>query len=906
MPQDISLVLVDGSSYLFRAFHAMPGLTNRDGHPTGAIRGVTSMLRKLCSDYPNSTIAVVFDAKGKTFRNDIYPEYKANRPPMDLELAMQIAPIFEIIEAMGLPLLTVDNVEADDVIGTLAVQATAAGLNTLISTSDKDMAQLVNDHITLFDSMSDRLTDARGVVAKFGVRPNQIIDYLALVGDTSDNIPGVPKVGTKTAAKWLTQYDTLEVVIENSEAVKGVVGANLRSHLSQLPLAQELATIKTDIPLDVTATTLEIREPDTAKLLELFECWQLRTFLRELQEQDGDLETANEANRDGTYQIVSTSGELDLLIRSILNTTCFSLHIEVEESDPAGNRLCGIAISDKPKTASYIPIGHSAKQVIDPHDGPAQLSQASVLSALAPILEDPGISKIGSDLKEVWKVLRLLGIRLQGLSRDILLLSYLVDNLSRGGHGTLPLASRYLDWQLDNRQDLVSTGKKRIPFSHVPIRKAGKYCCQLADANLRISDELRSELQEEQTLLDLYDRIDLPLSLVLGRMESHGVMLNVVELRELSGTLAERMSALAATAFQLSGTEFVLNSPKQLASVLYDKLGLPAPRESKSGHRSTAEPVLEKLAKLHELPSVVLEYRKLATLKATFADALPSAVERRTGRAHTTYNQVVASSSRVASHDPNLQNIPNRTEDGRKIRRAFVAPRGYQLLAADYSQIELRLMAHASKDEGLMRAFKEEADIHRATAAEVFGKRIDAVSEEDRQRAKAINFGLIYGMSSFGLSERLGLTRAEAKHYHDRYFERYPGVIEFMESTKQQARDKGYVETFLGRRLYVANINSRVPAQRAAAERTAINAPIQGGAADVIKLATVAMDRWLSGSGVDANMIMQVHDELVFEVADGAVSHLAEVAQKIMATAADLLVPLVVHVGYASSWEAAH
>ena len=905
MPQDISLVLVDGSSYLFRAFHAMPDLTNKDGHPTGAIRGVISMLRKLRSDYPDSTIAVVFDAKGKTFRNDIYPEYKANRPPMEPELATQIAPIFEIIEAMGLPLLTVDNVEADDVIGTLAEQATAAGLNTLISTSDKDMAQLVNDHVTLFDSMSDRLTDANGVVEKFGVRPEQIIDYLALVGDTSDNIPGIPKVGPKTAAKWLAQHNTLEGIIANAEAVKGVVGQNLRDNVLQLPLAQELATIKTDIQLDVAATELKSREPDTDQLQKLFEHWQFRTFLRELQQESG-VEPTREPDHDGAYQTVSTPYELNLLIGSILKTTFLSLHIEVEERDSSGPRLCGIAISAKPKTASYIPIGHFTDPVIDTNDQPEQLSQDVVLSALTPVLEDPGISKIGSDLKACWKTFRALGIRLRGLSRDVLLLSYLADNLSRGGHGTAALASRHLDWKLGNRQDLVGTGKKRILFSQVPIREAGKHCCQLADANFRISEALHSELHHERTLLDLYRRIDLPLSLALARMESHGVLLNVVELKTLSGDLAKRMSALTNRAYQLSGTEFVLNSPKQLADVLYDKLALPAPRESKSGHRSTAEPVLEKLIKFHDLPSVVLEYRKLATLKATFADALPLAVDRTTGRAHTTYNQVVASSSRVASYDPNLQNIPNRTEDGRKIRHAFVAPRGYKLLAADYSQIELRLMAHASEDEGLIRAFREEHDVHRATAAEVFDKNVDAVSEEDRQRAKAINFGLIYGMSSFGLSERLGLTRAEAKRYHDRYFERYPKVKEFMEATKQQAREKGYVETFLGRRLYVANIKSRVPAQRTAAERTAINAPIQGGAADVIKLATIAMDNWLTETDVDAKMIMQVHDELVFEVAENAVSHLADMARKIMTSAADLLVPLVVHVGYGSNWEAAH
>ena len=905
MTQGAQLILVDGSSFLFRAFHAMPGLSNPEGHPTGAIRGVVSMLRKLCADYPESAIAVVFDPKGETFRNEIFPEYKANRPPMDEELRCQIAPIHEIVRAMGLPLLVVSNFEADDVIGTLAHQASQASMPTLIATSDKDMAQLVNEHVSLYDSMSDRETDVEGVIKKWGVRPNQIVDLLALAGDTSDNIPGVPRVGPKTAAKWLKLYGTVEGVMANAGSIKGVVGQSLREHLDQIPMARRLTAIKLDVELEVTATELERSPEDVEQLEALFTKWSFKTLLAELREQRGSEEATTLPELEVSYRTVKSSLELEALRSEVLASRCMAIHLEWI-SCLGGPSAIGIAIAAVPGQGAYIPIQAANESIstLDPREPALPLDQ--VVQGLKPIFEDESIAKVGWELKQLWKLVQGAGISLKGQCRDVQLLSYLNDNLSRGGHTTEALAQRHLDWTLTERVELVGTGKHQRQFREVSLEQASNYCCQRADANLRIAEELERRLAGSRAL-ELCDEVDFPLSLALGRMEMNGVCMDSRQLAELSTRLEQRMREIEREAYALAGGKpFNLGSPMQLAKILYDDLGLTAPRQSRTGHRSTAEAVIEKLATEHPLPGVILDYRKLAVLKATYTDSLLEKVDSQSGRVYTHYNQVVATSSRVASHDPNLQSIPNRTEDGLSIRRAFVAPPGFQILAADYSQIELRVMAHASADEALIRAFRQRQDIHQATAAEIFDKPLEQVSAEERQRAKAINFGLIYGMSAFGLSERLGISRARASHYHRRYFERYPGVGNFMASTKDSARTLGYVETLLGRRLFVANVRSPAPAQRAAAERTAINAPIQGGAADIIKLATVAMDRELESVGLNARMIMQVHDELVFEVAEDAVDRLAILAEEVLSNAIELLIPLEVHVAHGLNWEVAH
>ena len=894
------LVLVDGSSYLYRAFHALPPLTNAAGEPTGAMYGVANMLRRLLKDYDPEHMAVVFDARGKTFRDEMYPEYKATRPPMPDELGAQVEPLHEIVRALGLPLLMVEGVEADDVIGTLSRQATEQGIPVVVSTGDKDMAQLVNEHVTLVNTMTDTTLDVAGVKEKFGVPPERIVDYLALIGDKVDNVPGVHKCGPKTALKWLEEYDTLEGVIAHADEIGGKVGEYLREAVDQLPLSKELVTIRCDLELDETPETLNLRAPDEERLRELFSRYEFKTWLAELAAA-GEGEVVAEAPKtaDARYVAIHDQADFDAWLKRLEAAELFAFDTETTALEYMRARIVGLSFAIEPGEAAYVPLGH------DDPDGPPQLDRDAVLKALKPLLEDPDRAKVGHHLKYDRNVLANHGIELNGIRHDTMLESYVL-NSTASRHDLDTLCEKHLGHRNIAYEDVAGKGAKQVSFDRVSIEAATPYAAEDADMTLQLHRRFWPELEQLERQRALYETIEIPLVPVLSRMERTGVMVDADQLFAQSHELAERMGEIERQAFDEAGQEFNLGSPKQIQEILFDKQGLPVIRKTPKGVPSTAEDVLEQLALDYPLPRIILEHRSMAKLKSTYTDRLPEQIDPDTGRVHTSYHQAVASTGRLSSSDPNLQNIPVRTEAGRRIRQAFVAPQGRRILAADYSQIELRIMAHLSGDEGLLKAFAAGQDIHRATAGEVFGVKPEAVSADQRRAAKAINFGLIYGMSAFGLARQLGVERGVAQEYIDLYFSRYPGVREYMDATRERAREQGYVETVFGRRLYLPEINARNAQRRQYAERTAINAPMQGTAADIIKRAMIAVDGWIQQAHPPVTMIMQVHDELVFEVDEGAVDAARERIVALMKEAAELRVPLEVDTGEGNNWDEAH
>ena len=898
------VVLVDGSSYLFRAFYALPDLRSTSGHPTGAIRGVISMLRRLAKDYPTSPLAVVFDAPGKTFRDDMYEQYKANRSSMPDDLREQIAPLHEMIKAMGLPFVMVEGVEADDVIGTYAAQATASQKHTVISTGDKDMAQLVTPFVTLVNTMTETTMDAAGVVEKFGVNPEQIVDYLALMGDTVDNIPGVPKVGPKTAAKWLNEYGSLDELIAKAEEVKGKVGENLRDSLEQLPLSRALTQIKCDVDLPLHFADLVPTEPDVAVLGKFYHEFEFKSWLEEVEPVGGanDAVGANEVAQEQVetdYDLILDEGQLSEWVQRLSEQELFAIDTETTSVNYMDAELVGFSFAVSPGRAAYLPVAH------DYPGAPDQISLETAITALRPVLENSAIAKVGQNLKYDMSVLARYGVAIEGPIHDTMLQSYVLNSVATR-HNMDALAGYYLDRKTIHFEDVAGKGAKQLTFNQVPLETAGDYAAEDADVTLQLHHCLYPQLQAEPSLSRVYSDIDMPLVRILSEVERRGTLVDGRMLKQHGAELADRLNELTQEVWALAGENFNLDSPKQLQVILYDKMGLPVLKKTPGGQPSTAEPVLVDLAQDYELPEKILAYRSLAKLKSTYADKLPLDINRETGRIHTSYHQAVTATGRLSSSDPNLQNIPIRNAEGRRIRQAFVAPPGNLVLAADYSQIELRIMAHLSGDAGLTQAFAENQDIHRATAAEVFGLAPDEVADEQRRSAKAINFGLIYGMSAFGLAKQLNISRGLAADYIDRYFDRYPGVLRYMEETKAVAAEQGFVETVFGRRLYLPEINAKAVPRRQAAERTAINAPMQGTAADIIKLAMMAVQQWLPSSGLDARMIMQVHDELVFEVAEADVADLDRGVIQRMSEAASLNVPLVVDTGVGENWDQAH
>jgi DNA polymerase-1 len=894
------LVLVDGSSYLYRAFHAMPALANSRGEPTGAVYGVTNMLRRLLADYDTEYLAVVFDARGKTFRDDIYPEYKAHRPPMPDELATQIESIHDIVRALGLPLIQVEGVEADDVIGTLARAAAAEGRAAVISTGDKDMAQLVDGHVRLVDTMKDAEYDRDAVVAKFGVTPEQIVDWLALVGDTSDNIPGVPGVGPKTAARWLQEHGSLDAVMAHANDVPGKAGESLRASLGHLPLARQLATIKCDVDLKLAPGDLKREAPDEARLRELFARLEFKSWLAELGGANAPATpAAATAGYHAGYQMITDMQALDAWLERLGRATLFAFDTETTSLDAMQAEIVGVSFTDRAGEGAYVPLAH------DYPGAPAQLGRDAVLEKLKPLLEDESRPKVGQNFKYDLSVLANYGITLAGMRYDTMLESYVLDSTA-SRHDMDSLALKYLGYKTVKYEEVAGKGKHQISFSQVPLDTATAYAAEDADITLRLHQHLWPRLNETPALVRLFDEIEMPLVPVLARMERHGVLIDVAMLRAQSSELGKRLLEIEAEAYRLAGQPFNMGSPKQIQEVLYDKHQLPVLKKTPTGQPSTAEEVLQELALDYPLPQLILDYRSLAKLKSTYTDKLPEMIDPKTGRVHTSYHQAVAATGRLSSTDPNLQNIPVRTAEGRRIRQAFIAAPGYRIMSADYSQIELRIMAHLSGDPGLIHAFANNMDVHRATAAEVFGVQPELVTDDMRRAAKAINFGLIYGMSAFGLARQLRIERVAAQEYVERYFARYPGVRDFMERTRATARRQGYVETLFGRRLHTSEINAANMNRRQAAERAAINAPMQGTAADLIKRAMIAVDRWIPSSGLDLRMVMQVHDELVFEVAADAVDPAREHVRQAMGGVASLSVPLVVDIGLGGNWDEAH
>ena len=892
------LILVDGSSYLYRAFHALPPLMTKSGQPTGAIKGVINMLQKLIKTYSPTHIAVVFDAPGGTFRDVIYPEYKANRPPMPDDLRRQIEPLHALVRALGLPLLCEPGVEADDVIGTLAQRAAAVGMPVVISTGDKDIAQLVNEHITLINTMNDSVLDRDGVIAKFGVPPERIVDYLSLVGDSVDNIPGVYGVGPKTAAKWLQEFGSLDALIANADSIKGKAGENLRNGLAVLPLARELATIKCDCELPLTLDDLHPGKPDHDVLLYWTGELDFRSWHNELlNEGAGTVVEAPAAPAEVNYHTVVTEPDFDALLKKLGTATVFCVDTETTSLDYMQAEIVGLSFALQAGEAWYVPVGH------DYMGAPDQLARDTVLARLKPLLENPAIGKIGQHLKYDMHVLENYGIIVRGVVFDTMLASYVLDATATR-HNMDDMAAHYLGVKTTTFEEIAGKGVKQLTFNQVELERAAHYAAEDADITLRLHDVLAPQLAAEPKLESVFRDIEMPLAPILQAMEHRGVLIDTAMLATQSRELGERMLALEKEVYALAGQEFNLGSPKQLGHILYEKLGIPAPKKTATGQYSTAEDVLEQLD--HPLPRLLLEHRSLSKLKSTYTDKLPELLDRKTGRVHTSYHQAVAATGRLSSSDPNLQNIPIRTEAGRKIRQAFIAPPGYLLVAADYSQIELRIMAHLSGDEGLLNAFRHGEDVHRATAAEVFGVPLGEVTTDQRRNAKAINFGLIYGMSAFGLAKQLGIGRSEAQSYVDMYFARYPGVKQYMESIRTQAAQNGYVETFFGRRLMVRDINAKNPALRQAAERAAINAPMQGTAADIIKRAMITVEAALTREHRDARLIMQVHDELVLEVRDDQIAEVTALLREQMAAAAQLSVPLLVEVGAGKNWDEAH
>jgi DNA polymerase I len=915
-----TLLLVDGSSYLYRAFHAMPDLRNAEGAPTGAIYGMINMLRRLRQDYAAAYIACVFDAKGKTFRDDLYPEYKANRASMPEDLVRQIEPIHEVVRAMGWPILMVDGIEADDVIGTLAVQAASQGLDTVVSTGDKDLAQLVNERVTLVNTMSNEKLDREGVIAKFGVPPERIVDYLTLVGDTVDNVPGVEKVGPKTAVKWLTQYGTLDDVIAHANDIGGVVGENLRRALDWLPQARHLVTVKCDCDLSEHLSAIDqqlINRPeDKEALREFFTRMGFRTWLREINAERQAAATSSQSMESDTqvglfaadalpdpppkihYETIFTEAQLQQWLAKVNAATLTAVDTETTSLDAMRASLVGISLCVEAGNAAYIPIAHRYPGV------PDQLSCDQVLATLRPWLENPAKPKLGQHLKYDSHVFANHGVTLQGIVHDTLLQSYVLE--SHRNHDMDSLALRWLDKKTISYQDVCGKGASQIGFDEVSIERATEYAAEDADITLRLHQAMWPRIETNEKLRFIYERIELPTSRVLQRVERNGVLIDVALLEAQSAELGTRLLSLEQQAHALAGQPFNLNSPKQLGEILFDKLSLPVVKKTPGGTPSTDEEVLQKLAEDYPLPKLLLDYRSLSKLKSTYTDKLPRMVNPQTGRVHTNYGQAIAVTGRLSSNEPNLQNIPVRTVEGRRIREAFIAAPGHQIISADYSQIELRIMAHLSGDPGMLRAFASGEDIHRATAAEIFGVTVDQVDSEQRRAAKVINFGLMYGMSAFGLASNLGVERSAAQMYMDKYFTRFAGVKQFMDDIRQQAKSQGYIETVFGRRLWLPEINSPNGPRRQGAERAAINAPMQGTAADLIKLAMIAVQKWLDADQLGARMVMQVHDELVLEVPDHEIAIVRERLPQLMAGVAQLKVPLVADVGCGANWEVAH
>ena len=902
-----SVILVDGSSYVYRAYHALPPLSTSTGQPTGAVRGVTTMVMRILEDHPNSPVGMIFDAKGTTFRNDMYDQYKANRPPMPDDLRPQIQPIYDICEALGLKIFVVDNVEADDVIGTLATQAEAQGIKTVVSTGDKDLAQLVTKNIRLVNTMSNEVLDEAGVMKKFGVKPNQIIDYLALVGDTSDNIPGVQKVGPKTAVNWLTKYETVDNIITNAEEITGKVGEYLREGIEQLKLSQQLTTIKKDVELDFGINDLKVEKRDTDKLHKLFTDLEFKTLIKSATSKEKTNTTKKEyvpppaatqappKEVNSKYQCILTEAELDTLIKKLSKAKIIALDTETDSLDFTVANLVGISISAKAGEAAYIPIQH------DYEGAPKQLSKKMVIEKLKPLLEK--VPVVGQHIKFDRNVLAQHGLELNNIGSDSMLMSYVLDSTATR-HNLDAMARFYLNYETTTYEEVAGKGVKQITFNQVNLESGSHYAAEDADITFRCYELLKEKLSQKPELEKVLSEIDLPMIKVLSEVEQNGALIDPEVLRIQSNNLGQRISGLEEKAFSEAGKEFNLASTKDLREIFFEEMNMPVMKKTPGGQPSTDESVLQDLARDYELPKILLEHRTLAKLKNTYTDSLPEQISPTTGRIHTSYLQAVTTTGRLSSADPNLQNIPIKTEEGRMIRNAFVAPKGQKLLSIDYSQIELRIMAHLSKDKGMIKAFKNGEDIHSATAVEVFGNPGEAASEEDRRSAKAINFGLIYGMSAFGLGKALGIPRNMAQEYIDSYFAKYPGVKLYMEQTKEIAREKGFVETLFGRRLYLPGIHSG--RTRQAAERAAINAPMQGTAADIMKIAMINIQDWLEKENAKAKMILQVHDEVILEVATKEADSVALKISEIMSQAAQLSVPLEVESGIADNWGEAH
>jgi len=917
MTDKLPLILVDGSSYLYRAFHALPPLTNSKGRPTGAVKGVINMIRRLLKDYHDSTVVVVFDAKGKTFRDDMYDQYKANRPPMPDDLRVQIDPIHKIIDAMGLPILTIEGVEADDVIGTLAVEASAQAQPVIISTGDKDIAQLVNEYVTMVNTMTDTVLNSEGVRNKFGVPPELIIDYLALLGDKSDNIPGVPGVGEKTALGLLQGIGGLDDIYSKLDQVAELdfrgaknLAPKLAEHKELAYLSYALATIKTDVHLPLSLSQLKHRPSDDDVLLELFVEQEFKAWTAELanrSEESLEPITANPGEKEQAatkpkakhYETVLTEEQLQSWIEKIVLKKQLAVDTETTSLDYMAARMVGISLAVEPGEAAYIPFGH------DYLGAPNQLPERRVIELLRPLLEDPNIKKIGQNLKYDMSILAQHGINLQGISFDTMLESYVIDSVATR-HDMDSLAEMYLGEKTIAFSDVAGKGANQLTFNQIALEQAAPYAAEDADITLRLHNTLWPKLQSEPSLLGVFSDIELPLVPVLSRIERAGALVDDTLLFQQSHELGLRIDELERHAWDLAGQEFNLASPKQLGDILFNQLEIPVLKKTAKGAPSTKEEVLQELALDYPLPKVLLEHRGLAKLKSTYTDKLPTMINRVTGRIHTSYHQSGTATGRLSSSDPNLQNIPIRNAEGRRVRQAFIVPDGYKLIAADYSQIELRIMAHLSEDPNLLTAFANGLDIHSATAAEVFSTPLDRVTADQRRSAKAINFGLIYGMSAFGLAKQLNIGRKQAADYIDTYFDRYPGVLNYMNTVRSSAAESGYVETWFGRRLYLPEINSRNGMRRQAAERTAINAPMQGTAADIIKLAMIKVDQWLLDSKLDSKMIMQVHDELILEVPENELEEVTTGLLSGMENAAELKVPLVVDIGVGNNWEEAH
>lgn len=898
------LVLVDGSSYFYRAFHAMPPLMNSKGQPTGAVYGVVNMIKRLQKDFDTQNIAIVFDAKGKTFRDDLYKEYKANREAMPDDLRVQHAPLMEIIKALGFPLLIIDGVEADDVIGTLAVRATEKGYHTVVSTGDKDMAQLVNKHVTLVNTMTEKTMDIDGVVEKFGIPPERIIDYLTLIGDKVDNVPGVDKVGPKTAVKWLEQYGDLDAIMDSADEIKGKVGENLRSALDHLPLSKTLVTIKLDVELDHTVEDLVKQPADQEKLIELYQELEFKTWLKEMLAKQDKTDVNPEpiqASKSSKkkYQTILDKKKFQTFVKDLKKAKIFAVDTETDSLEYMQANLVGISFAIPDQPAVYIPLKHD-------YDGaPEQLGLEDVLNELRPILENPKQQKIGQNIKYDYQIFKRHGVTLAGVAFDTMLESYIL-NSTQSRHDMDTLALKYLGEKTISFTEIAGTGKKQLTFNQIEIEQASEYAAEDADITLRLHQTMYPQLQEQDKIASVFDKIEMPLVTVLAEMELTGVLIDVERLTEQGKSLTKRISKLEKEIYKQAGTEFNINSPKQLQTVLYEELDLPIIKKTPKGQPSTAEPVLQELAYDYELPELILEYRSLTKLNSTYVEALPKQIQDETNCVHTSYNQAVTATGRLSSTSPNLQNIPVRTEEGRKIRHAFVAEPGNKIVAADYSQIELRIMAHLSGDKSLCDAFEKGLDIHSATAGEIFSVPVDKVNSEQRRRAKAINFGLIYGMSAFGLAKQLKVDRYLAEEYISLYFQRYPGVKAYMENTREQAHQQGYVETLSGRRLYLPDINAKNIPRQKAAERAAINAPMQGTAADIIKLAMINVSDWLRASKLSVKMLMQVHDELVFEVPEEKADQFIDKLSQKMTEVMQLKVPLEVTIGIGDNWDEAH